>query len=125
MPHLAMSAKQRDNAYCDAVFELLLSLPEQSMDLATLGMRVPKPSKKASSRSILAGDPRFNVIDMLVTLADGSEENYDDSEEDGSDLPVGDWLSVLQEMAQGVQTSGAITETQFDLAGIRNTILKN
>jgi hypothetical protein len=41
--HLSVSAMEREREYCDAVFELLLSDPEQSMDLATLGRHISKP----------------------------------------------------------------------------------
>ena len=73
---------QREQEYCDAVFKLLVSDPERSMDLATLGRHISKPSKKASSRNILAADPRFIVTGTVVTLADDNPEDYDDDEED-------------------------------------------
>ena len=80
--HLSVSAMQREKEYCDAVFELLLSDPEQSMDLATIGRHISKPSKKSSSRAILAADPRFNVTGAVVTLADDNQADYDDVEDD-------------------------------------------
>lgn len=80
--HIFVSAMEREREYCDAVFELLLSDPEQSMDLATLGRHIAKPSKKASSRAVLAADPRFNVAGTVVTLADGTEADYDDDDDD-------------------------------------------
>ena len=56
-----MSAEQRENEYCDAVYELLIEDPEQSMTLAALGTLIPKPSKKASSKRILAADGCFDT----------------------------------------------------------------
>ena len=80
--HLDLSVMQREQEYCNAVFRLLVSGPERSTDLATLGRHISKPSKKACSRSILAADPRFIVTGTVVTLADDNPEHYDDSDED-------------------------------------------
>ena len=64
-----MSAKQCEKDYCDAVNELLLEDPEQSMTLADLGMLIPKASKKASSKRILAADGRFDVKESDCIVA--------------------------------------------------------
>jgi hypothetical protein len=88
--HLSVFAMERVKEYCDAVFELLLSDPEQSMDLATLGRHISKPSKKSSSRVILAADPRFNVTGTVVTLNEGNQADYDDDEDDSEVLPDSD-----------------------------------
>ena len=84
--HLDMSAAQREQEYCDAVFNLLLSVAERSMDLATLGRHISKPSKKATTRNILAADPRFIVTGTVVALAAASQEHCDNSEERVSKL---------------------------------------
>jgi hypothetical protein len=81
-----MSATQREREYCDAVFNLLLSVAERSMDLATLGRHISKPSKKATARNILAADPRFIVTGTVVVLAAASQEHCDNSEEHVSKL---------------------------------------
>jgi hypothetical protein len=112
-----MSAKQSEKDYCDAVYELLLEDPEQSMTLATLGTFIPKPSKKASSKRILAADGRFDVTEsdcmshVVVSLRD-----------DGEHLPEGDVQGIFVRLAQLALASGAMSDSRLDRSWLRNTL---
>jgi len=112
-----MSAKQTEEEYCDAVYELLLQDPEQPMTLITLGTYIPKPSRKKSSRSILAKDPRFDVTEsesqVFVSLHDS-----------GEDLPAGDITQTLLRLAQLSLSSGAMNDSRLSRAWLRSTLLQ-